>query len=124
MAQSSGKDAGADYKEAFRLRLFDLVSEWERAHHKRVSHKEIAAFIANQLEEEPVHPTQISRWINGRTLPEMHRIEPLANYFGATGAFLTQGDKRRPRVTRAEVDRRKRKVEDAETGEKDQVEEE
>ena len=88
MAQSDGEDAGAAYKEAFRGRLFDLVSAWERTHRKRVSHIEIAAFIADQLGEEAVHPTQVGRWIKGETLPEMYRVKPLANYFGATGAFL------------------------------------
>ena len=96
MVQLHGRDAGADYKEAFRLRLFSLVSEWERVHRKRVPHKEIAAFIGNQLREKAVHPTQVGRWINGDTLPEMHRVEPLANYFGASGAFLTRGDGEAP----------------------------
>ncbi|KKL51818.1 hypothetical protein LCGC14_2291670 [marine sediment metagenome] len=92
MVQSSGRDAGADYKEAFRCRLFGLVSGWERVYCKRVSHTEIAEFIANRLGEKAVHPTQVGRWINGETLPEAYRVQALASYFGATGAFLGHGE--------------------------------
>ncbi len=92
MAQSHGRDASAEYKEAFRCRLFGLVSAWERVHCKRVSHIEIADFIADQLGEKAVHPTQVGRWINGETVPEAYRIQALASYFGATGAFLGHGE--------------------------------
>ena len=119
MAQKPERDAGADYKEKFRCRLFGLVSEWERTHCKRVSHIDIAAFIAGRLSEKAVHPTQIGRWINGDTLPEMYRVQPLAAYFGATGGFLGHGEakmasgRRRTRVALTDLSERKRKLKEA-----------
>ena len=110
MAQPSDGNAAAEYKEAFRDRLFDLVSNWERIHHKRVSHREIASFIAEEIGENAIHPTQISRWIKGETLPEMYRVRPLANYFGATGAFLGHGEGEAPELRLVKGTSKKKKI--------------
>ena len=128
--------------EGFNERALEAWTDYVRRTGEKLSDTEIAKRMAKPPGEKPLASTSVGAWMEirgrGSEPRNLKTTAAFARVLGVRAGWLAFGeppkgptsvaipdpDQRRPRVTRAEVDRRKRKVEDAETGEKDQVEEE
>ncbi len=123
---------------SFKDRVFDAHQYMERQSRTQVTKSQVAREVTKVLQEsgdlpngKKIKQNVVTKWYDGVVPETLEKIAALAQVFGVRAGWLAFGEgemragegaeERRPRVTRAEVDRRKRMVDDAETGEDDRV---